>query len=189
MCRAAPPDLIIADARLPDMDGFQLAAAVGRERPVPVVLAGADPDPEAVWGAAEWHVLGYLAKPPDPRVLGAVVAAAVRSFDRLTTLRDEADQLRQTLEDRKAIERAKGMVMRYTGASEEAAYRRMRRMATDRGQKLVEVARSILAAGEVFAQLVADDSPARHDGRAHGPRPAAPHADGLPNGSAAAGER
>jgi len=147
------PELVVSDTRLPDADGFELAGAICRERPVAVVLVSASPDPAAFWQAAGCHVLGYLAKPFTAEALGAVVAVAARSFERLRGLEEEVAVTRLALEERKVIERAKGAVMRFTGASEEEAYRRLRRLATDRGQKLADVARSVLAAGEVFYHL------------------------------------
>lgn len=151
--RASAPDLVLTEARLPDADGVELAATLCRDRPVPVVLVSSTPDPEAVGGAAGCHVLGYLAKPVSPAALAAAAAVAVRCFERLRTLEDELGQVRQALEERKLVERAKGAVMQFTGVSEEEAYRRMRKLATDRGQKLIDVARQVMSAGEVFGHL------------------------------------
>jgi len=153
LCRAAAPDLVIADATLPDADGFELAAAVCRERPVPVILTADDPDLGAVWGAAGCHVLGYLARPLSPEALGVAVAVAVRSFDRIRAAEEEVGQLRQALEDRKVIERAKGAAVRRCGLDEAETYSRMRRLASNHNRKLVEVARQILAAEDVFQGL------------------------------------
>jgi response regulator NasT len=143
---------VVIDTRLPDGGGVELALALCRDRPVPVVLVAAEPDAGAVWGAAECHVLGYVAKPLRPEALGAAIAVAARSGERLRLLADEAEQLRQRLAERKVVERAKGAVMRYSGVTEEDAYRRLRRLATARGQKLIDVAQAVLAAGELFGQ-------------------------------------
>src|SRR5579883_132066 len=168
LCPTATPDLVIADVRLPDADGFGLAAALNRDRFIPVILVSAGPDAGTVWDAADGPVLGYLAKPLRPAALGAAVAVAARTADRLAASRAEAAGLRQALEDRKLVERAKGTVMKYAGMSEDSAYLRMRRLASEKNRKLVDVARSLLAAGEVFAQLTADDPPHR-DGPGHHP--------------------
>ena len=157
LCRAVTPDLVIAEAELPDQDGFELAALVCRERPVPVILASAAPDAGSVWNAAECHVLGFLAKPLRAEALGAAVAIAVRCSDRLRALGEEAAQLRQALEDRKVIEQAKGLLMRFAGLTEDEAYRRMRMLATRGGRKVVEVAKDVVAAGDVFGRLTGDD--------------------------------
>lgn len=158
LCRAVAPDLLIADDRLPHMPGFELAAAVCQERPVPVVLASESPD-AAAWAAAECHVVGYLSKPLRADALGAAVAVAARCADRLRALGEEAAQLRQALDDRKVIERAKGLLMRFAGLDEGEAYRRLREFATRGGRKVVDVAREVVAAGDVFGHLIGDGQP------------------------------
>ena len=175
LCKAVSPDVVIADTRLPDTDGFELAAAVCRERSVPVVLASAEPDAAAVWAAAGPHVVGYLAKPLRADALGAAVAVAARCFERLRALAEEAGQLRQALEDRKVVERAKGLLMRFAGLGEDEAYRRMRVIATRGGRKVADVAREVIAAGDVFGRLTEDGPP---DGPARHPGPGRPPANG-----------
>jgi response regulator NasT len=153
LCRTVPPDILIADAKLPDMCGFELAAAICRERPLPVVLACTEPDAAAVWAAADAHVFGYLAKPLRIDAMAAALAVAVRCFDRVRAQEEEILQLRQSLEDRKVIERAKGAIVRRCKLDEAAAYSRLRRLASNHNRKLAEVARQILAAEDVFAVL------------------------------------
>jgi hypothetical protein len=99
------------------------------------------------------YVLACLLKPVKEADLGAAIVVARRRFEEFESLRREAAQLRQALEDRKLIERAKGLVMRYAGLDEQEAFRRLRKLASDRNRKLVEVAQDILAAGEVFQQM------------------------------------
>src|SRR5205085_10279970 len=84
--------------------------------------------------------------------LGAAIAVTMCRFERLESLRKEAADLRQALEDRKLIERAKGLVMRCAGVSEEDAYRRLQSLACNQNRKLVEVAQMILSVEEVFQQ-------------------------------------
>jgi response regulator NasT len=74
----------------------------------------------------------------------------MRRFRQFQALAREAGELRQALEDRKAVERAKGLVMKRAGVGEEEAYRRLQRLATNRRCKLAEIARAILAAEEAF---------------------------------------
>ena len=151
-CRAARPDLVIADVRMPGLDGVEAAAEICREAPVPVVLVSAHSEPEAVERAAE-HALVYLIKPIKLQDIGPAVTLALRRFEQLQTLRKEASDLRQSLEDRKLVERAKGAVMRRLGVGEEEAYRRLRKLSSDRNRKLAEVAREVLQSEEVFALL------------------------------------
>ena len=81
------------------------------------------------------------------------VPLALARFRQFQAARREADSLRQALEDRKVIERAKGIVMKRLGVDEGEAFRRLRKLASDHNRKLVEVARVILAADDTFQAL------------------------------------
>ena len=147
-CRALAPDLVITDIRMPDMDGIDAATQIYRERPVPVILVSAFHDPDLIARAEADHILGYLVKPIKQAELGPAIALAVRRFEQFEELRREAADLRQALEDRKVIERAKGVLMKWAGLDEQEAFRRLQRLATDRCRKLVDVAQMILVAEE-----------------------------------------
>ena len=152
-CRGTPPDLIIADVKMPNMDGIEAAAAVNRERPTPVVIVSAFHEAEMLQRAGQAPVMAYLIKPVKQASIEAAIATAISRFEDLQAARKETESLRQALEERKAIERAKGAVMKRIGADERTAYRRMRRLSSHQNRKLVEVAQAILAAEEVFQSL------------------------------------
>ncbi len=147
-CRALRPDLVITDIKMPDMDGIDAAIQIYRERPVPVILVSAYHDPVLVARAEADHILGYLVKPIKQADLGPVIALALRRFEQFAALRREAADLRQALEDRKVIERAKGLLMKRTGLDEPEAFRRMQKLASEKSRKLVDVAQMILVAEE-----------------------------------------
>jgi response regulator NasT len=149
-CRALAPDLVITDIRMPDLDGIDAAVEIYRERPVPVILVSAFHDPELIARAEADHILGYLVKPIKQADLGPAVALAVRRFEQFETLRHEAADLRQALEDRKVIERAKGILMKRAALDEPEAFRRLQRLASDKGRKLVDIAHMILTAEEAI---------------------------------------
>jgi two-component system, response regulator PdtaR len=148
LCRALRPDLIITDIKMPDMDGIEAAEAISREDPIPVILVSAYHRPQLFERARGDHILAYLVKPTKQADLEAAIAIAMQRFGQFQALRKEAAGGRQALEDRKLIERAKGLIMKQAGLDEEAAFQRLRKQARDRNQKLVEVARNILAADE-----------------------------------------
>jgi response regulator NasT len=152
-CRAAGPDLIIADITMPDGDGIEAAAAVNRVKKTPVILVSAHHDAALLERAAANPVLAYLVKPIKEPDLVTAIAVALSRFRQAQAAEKEAADLRQALEDRKVIERAKGSVMRRMGASEDEAFRRMRSLASNQNRKLVEVARAVLAAEEIYHQL------------------------------------
>lgn len=149
-CLALNPDLVITDVRMPDMDGLDAAAAIYAKDLVPIIVVSAYHDPELIERAEKNHIIAYLVKPIKEENLGPAIAIAMRRFQEFQTTRQEANNLRQALEDRKMIERAKGILMKRTGLDEPNAFRRLQKLASDNNRKLVEVAQSIVMAEEAF---------------------------------------
>ncbi len=149
-CRDQRPDLVITDIKMPDMDGIEAAARIYRDGPVPVILVSAYHDAEFIRRAEADHILAYLVKPIKQADLEPAIALAVRRFEQFQDLRKEATDLKQALEDRKTIEKAKGVLMKKAGLDEANAFRRLQKLASDRNKKLVDVAQMILMAEEAF---------------------------------------
>jgi response regulator NasT len=147
-CRALKPDLVITDIKMPDMDGIDAAVQIYRERPIPVILVSAYHDAALLERAESDHILGYLVKPIKQADLEPVIALSLRRFEQFEALRQEAADLRQALEDRKVIERAKGLLMKKSGMDEPAAFRRLQKLAMEKNRKLVEIAQMVLIAEE-----------------------------------------
>jgi response regulator NasT len=154
-CRAAPPDLVITDIRMPDMDGIEAAVAVNREHPVPVIVVSAHSDAELLKRANTGGVMTYLIKPVKPVDLQAAITLAVARFEELRKASREAADLRQALEDRKLIERAKGIVTRRLRVDEAEAFRKLQKLASVRNRRLAEVSQGVLDADRVFQELEA----------------------------------
>jgi response regulator NasT len=148
LCRQTNPDLVITDIKMPDLDGIEAAIAIGQIKPVPVILVSAYHDAELINRAGTGHVQAYLVKPINQADLEATIGIAMQRFEQFQELLKEADDLRQALEDRKVIERAKGLFMEKTSLSEPAAFKRMQKMASAKNVKLVEFAQMILTAEE-----------------------------------------
>jgi response regulator NasT len=144
------PDLVITDIKMPDMDGIDAAARIYKEYAVPVILVSAYHDPELIARAEADHIMGYLVKPIKQVDLQPVIALTQRRFEQFQALRQEAADLRQALEDRKIIERAKGLLMKRAKLDENDAFRRLQRLASDKNLKLAQVARILLTAEEVY---------------------------------------
>jgi len=151
-CRALHPDLVITDIKMPDMDGIDAAVVLYQEWPIPVILVSAYHDPELIRRAEVDHIMGYLVKPIKQSDLEPVIALALRRFEQFQALRQEAADLRQALEDRKVIERAKGILMKRAALDEQAAFRRLQRLASDKNLKLVEIARALVTAEEAVQE-------------------------------------
>jgi two-component system, response regulator PdtaR len=152
-CRETRPDLVITDIKMPDMDGIDAAKQIYRDFPIPVILVSAYHDQELVERAEEDHVLAFLVKPIKQADLEPAIAIATKRFEQFQALRREAADLRQALEDRKQIEKAKGLLMKRAGLDEHEAFRRLQRMASERNRKLAEIAVMILTAEEAFQPL------------------------------------
>jgi two-component system, response regulator PdtaR len=147
-CRATQPDLVITDIKMPELDGIDAATAIYRERPVPVILVSAHHDAALIGRAEADHVLGYLVKPIKQGDLEPVIGLAMRRFEQFEALRQEAADLRQALEDRQVIERAKGILMKRGPLDEQDAFRRLQHLAREKSRKLVEIAQMVLVAEE-----------------------------------------
>jgi response regulator NasT len=153
LARQARPDVVITDIMMPDMDGIQAAQEVNREQEVPVILVSAHHDKQLLARLSDEPVMAYLIKPIKEADVQTALAVAMLRFEQFQALRREARDLRQALEDRKLLERAKGAVMKRNGVDEQEAFRRMKKMASDNNRKLVDIAKSIVGAEDVFVQL------------------------------------
>jgi response regulator NasT len=151
-CLVLRPDLVITDIKMPDLDGIDAAVVLYKESPIPVILVSAYHDPELIRRAESDHIMGYLVKPIKQSDLEPVIALALRRFEQFQALRQEAADLRQALEDRKVIERAKGILMKRATLDEQDAFRRLQRLASDKNLKLVEVARAVVTAEEAVQE-------------------------------------
>ena len=149
-CRSSHPDLVITDINMPDLDGIDAANEIYRWQTVPVILVSAYHDPELIRRAEADHILAYLIKPIKQADLEAAIGIAMRRFEQFQALRQEAADLRQALDDRKVIERAKGVLMKKAGLDEQDAFRRLQKLASERNRKLVEIAQMILTAEEAL---------------------------------------
>lgn len=137
------PLLIVMDVTMPVLDGISAADKIGRKMSVPIVLLTGNADAETVERARLAGVMSYVVKPFREEQLYPAVDLAIHQFVEVSTLREEVAKLKETLETRKLIEKAKGSLMR-KGLSEPEAYRRMQKMAMDKRKSLKEVAEAIL---------------------------------------------
>jgi two-component system, response regulator PdtaR len=155
-CLSLRPDIVITDIKMPDMDGLEAATCIYRKFPVPIIVVSGYHDPEFVERAKQTHVLAYLVKPIREINLAPAIQIVLQRFEEFLTLQRETEDLRQALEDRKMIERAKGILMQQAKLTEEAAFRRLQKVASSNNQKLIEAARMIVATA---AALLPGDDP------------------------------
>ena len=144
------PDLAILDIKMPVMDGIEAAQQITRSRPIPIILLTAYSEAELVERAAQANISAYLMKPvAEEDLLPAITLALIR-FRQFEALRREVSDLREALEARKTIERAKGILVRRLGLTEEEAFRRLQKQSQDSNRKLAEVAEAIVMADRLL---------------------------------------
>jgi two-component system, response regulator PdtaR len=148
------PDVVLLDVHMPDGSGIEAAELITQTVPgVAVVLFSGDhtlslSDREVTTTAA----IAFLPKPAPPRVLDSTIRLAATRAKELMAARKDAESARQALENRKTIERAKGILMRRTGSSEQEAYRILQRTSQDRSVPMIEIARAVLASEPGFQE-------------------------------------
>lgn len=138
------PDVVVLDIHLPHLNGLDALHQIYEQRIVAAVAITADHNQELARRASEEHVLAYLVKPVDPVQLGAAVLIAWTRFQELASLTAANASLRQTLESRKLIERAKGALMKRHRWTEAEAFRRLQRASMNHRKAMVDLARDIL---------------------------------------------
>ena len=139
------PDLAIMDVKMPKLDGIEAARRIIAERPIPIVLLTAYGQDELVSRAVEAGVFGYLVKPFREADLMPAIQTARARHDELAAVREEAESLSEALAARKAIERAKGLLMEKEGLSEQDAFARLRKASQVSGRPLKVVAEAVVA--------------------------------------------
>jgi response regulator NasT len=143
------PDVVVFDIHLPRLNGLDALRQIYQERVVAAVAITADRDQDLVRRALEEHVLAYLVKPVEAHQLGAALLVAWARFEELRQLTDENASLKQMLQNRKTIERAKGVLMKRHRWSEAEAFRRLQRGAMNQRISMIELAQAILNGKEV----------------------------------------
>jgi AmiR/NasT family two-component response regulator len=138
------PDVVVFDIHLPRLNGLDALRQIYQERVVAAVAITADRDQELVRRALEEHVLAYLVKPVEEHQLGPALMIARAQFAELRELSQENASLRQALQNRKIIERAKGVLMKRYRWTEAEAFRRLQRGAMNRRTTMVELAQNVL---------------------------------------------
>ena len=145
LARSEQPDVAIMDVKMPRLDGIEAARRILDERPIPIVMLTAYGQEELVSRAVEAGVFGYLVKPFREQDLLPAIRAARARHEELVALRAEAESLAEALAARKAIERAKGLLMEREGLTEQDAFARLRKASQISGRPLKVVAEALIA--------------------------------------------
>jgi response regulator NasT len=145
LAAATAPDVAILDVKMPQLDGLEAARRILAARPLPVLLLTAYGDADLVARAADVGAFAYLMKPFREQDLVPAIRTAQARHAELTDLRLEASSLREALAARKAIERAKGILMAKDGITEAEAFERLRRASQRSGRPMQVIAEALAA--------------------------------------------
>src|SRR5262245_22061548 len=149
LARKLRPDLVIMDIKMPDLDGITAAEGLTEDRIAPVVLLTAYSDQALVDRAKEAGVVGYVVKPFREAELMPVIELSLARFEEFQALEREVGNLKEALESRKVVERAKGVLMEVHGLRETEAFHRIRKTSMDARKSMSEVAEAILLTHEM----------------------------------------
>jgi response regulator NasT len=149
LAREVRPDLVIMDIKMPDLDGIAAAKILTEERIAPVLLLTAFSQQELIDGAKEAGVVGYVVKPFRETELQPAIEISLSRFKEFRALEKEAADLRDTLETRKLVERAKGVLMDTQGLKESDAFRKIQKLSMNTRKSMREIAEAILLAQQV----------------------------------------
>jgi response regulator NasT len=148
LARELKPDVVLMDIKMPSMDGIQAAQILTEEQIAPVVLLTAYGQKELVDQAKDAGVVGYLVKPFRENDLLPAIEVALARFAEFTAVRQEVTDLKNALETRKLVERAKGILMDNQGMDENEAFRKIQKMSMNTRKPMKEVAEAIILAHE-----------------------------------------
>lgn len=152
LARELRPDIMIMDIKMPDMDGIEAAKVLTEERIAPVLLLSAYSQQELVQRARQAGVAGYLVKPFRENDLTPAIEVALARFSEFRTMEREVTSLQDALETRKAVDRAKGILMDTQGLSETEAFRKIQKMSMNNRKPMRAVAEAIILAHQVSEQ-------------------------------------
>ena len=143
------PDVLFLAVGLPEMDGVTAAAQILEAHPLPIIILSSHLDPDLIQRAKEAGVMAYMVKPLRGEELLPTIELAVSRFEEFTALRKENEDLKRTLEGRKLIERAKGVLMERENISEQQAFARIQKASMNTRRSMAEIAQAILLSEEV----------------------------------------
>jgi len=153
LARELRPDLVLMDIKMPELDGIAAASTLVEERLVPVLLLTAYSDREFVDRAVDAGVMGYLVKPFAEAQLKPAIEVALERWREVRQIQTDLSQTQETLETRKLVERAKGVLMDSQNLKEAEAFRRIQRLSMNSRKTMREVAEAILLAHEAGRSL------------------------------------
>src|SRR5574341_123426 len=148
MARQLQPSVVIMDIKMPDMDGIEAAGIMTKEKIAPVLLLTAYSQRDLVDRAKEAGVVGYLVKPFREQEIVPAIEIALARFQEFRELEKQVGDLKETLETRKVVDRANGILMDQQGMTEAEAFRKIQKMSRNMRKPMKDIAEAIILAQE-----------------------------------------
>ena len=148
LAKEKSPDLIIADINMPEVDGIEAVKQINKEQVIPSIIVTGYSDDELIEKASKVGVFAYLVKPVGAEELKASIIIAMNKYEEFKEVNKELKDQKKALENRKYIERAKGILMDTLSLSEPEAMKKLQKKSQEENSKLVEVAKKIIEMNE-----------------------------------------
>ena len=149
LARELRPDLVIMDIKMPKLDGIAAAKVLTEEKIAPVLLLTAYSDRELVERARDAGVVNYIVKPFREAELLPAIEIALARFAEFHSMATELGDLKDTMETRKLVERAKGVLMDTQGLKEQDAFRKIQQLSMNTRKSMREIAQAILLTAQI----------------------------------------
>lgn len=147
---AIDPDVILIDLENPSRDVLEQMFQVSRAVRRPIAMFVDQSDSASIQASVDAGVSAYIVDGLKKERMQHILDLCISRFNAFARLQDELDRTRSALEERKAIDRAKGILMKAKGLSEEEAYALMRKTAMNEKKKIAEIAQSVITAAELL---------------------------------------
>ncbi|HEY4708390.1 MAG TPA: response regulator [Thermodesulfobacteriota bacterium] len=144
------PSLVIMDVKMPEMDGIDAAKVISSKGPVPIILITGLSSDEMATKAIESGVFAYLVKPVTKKQLEPAIKLAMARYQEFKSLKIEVCDLKDAIETRKMVERAKGILMKRCNISEEEAFKLLQSHSQKENKKMREIAETIISASKLL---------------------------------------
>jgi AmiR/NasT family two-component response regulator len=149
VARELKPDLVLMDIKMPKLDGIQAARILTEEKIAPVLLLTAYSDRDLVDRAKEAGVVNYVVKPFREAELLPAIEIAMARYQEFLEMDKQITDLKEVLDTRKIVERAKGILMDTQGLKEAEAFRKIQQLSMNTRKSMKEIAQAILLANEI----------------------------------------
>lgn len=144
------PSLVIMDVKMPEMDGIDAAKVISSRGPVPIILITGLSSDEMATKAIESGVFAYLVKPVTKKQLEPAIKLAMARYQEFKSLKVEVCDLKDAIETRKMVERAKGILMKRCNISEEEAFKLLQSHSQKENKKMKDIAETIISASKLL---------------------------------------